>query len=520
MLPILRLLVGLPSNMSDIRNLTVLPRPRSAWQAMDAGFTLARAHYVQLVLMWLGFSLPIFIACMAVQLWLGWAYTLIVWWWFKPLYELPILFYLSKALFSEECTVTQAWKITLTHFWRLFRSYLTVARLSTSRALSYSVVFLEMLPRKKRANRIQTLCAVQTRHYLLMLACLHIEYILTYAIIAFVALVFFSSSIAEIQLNVLLQTIADPALKMWVLAASITTLISAALVAPFYVAGGFLIYINRRMHLEAWDIEHRFRSIKPRITKNTVLTSLLLVGLMLGNNKPAVAAERAESIMSSSAAASAIAEIMAGEEFGSTKSRTVPTLKKREKEDKEEDKLDLGFFEWFANAAGSFATLFKVLLWTTVAIFIGLLLYTLSRFRRNFSTPSALTRHRSDGEDAQSHPMTQDLPVDIAAKAEQLLANGQRRQALSVLFRGALRSVMNEHELRIASGATETDCQNSVAAVANQIQTQTFSNLLGVWRKEAYASQPQSEESIRLLINDWKSAFDLTSQPNDGTAIT
>lgn len=507
--------------MADIRNLTVLPRPRSAWQAMDAGFTLARAHYVQLVTMWLGFSLPIFIACFLVQLWFGWGYMLFIWWWFKPLYELPILFFLSKAVFSESLSIRQAWKLTLTHFWTLFKTYLTVARLSTSRALSYSVVFLEMLPRKQRTGRIQTLSAVKTRHYLLMVVCLHIEYILAYAIIAFFGLVFFSSSVAEIQWNIFFQTMEDPAVKIWVLAASVTTLIAGALVAPFYVAGGFLIYINRRMQLEAWDIEHRFRDIKPRAIKSTAIASILLVGILLGSSESSIAEERAQSIMNRVEVENAIEEILADPEFGSTKSRTVPKLKDRDKDEKEDDsEWDLSFFEWLADAARSLAIGFKVVLWTAVAIFLGLLLYTLSKFRRNLSAPSALNRHHGDGEDAQSHPMTQDLPTDIVATAERLLASGDRRQALSVLFRGALRSVMNEHELKIASGATETDCQKSIATVATQQQTKTFTDLLGVWRKEAYASQPQSEATIRALIVDWKSAFSLRANLGDGAATS
>jgi len=109
--------------MADIKNLTVLPRPRSAWQAMDAGFTLARAHYVPLIVLWLGLSAPVFILCAVVQLWLGWAYMFFVWWWFKPLYELPLVFFLSKAVFSERISLRAAWKSALSQFWTLLKTY-------------------------------------------------------------------------------------------------------------------------------------------------------------------------------------------------------------------------------------------------------------------------------------------------------------------------------------------------------------------------------------------------------------
>ncbi len=38
-------------------------------------------------------------------------------------------------------------------------------------------------------------------------------------------------------------------------------LIALSIIEPLYVAAGFTLYLNRRTHLEAWDIELAFRSI-------------------------------------------------------------------------------------------------------------------------------------------------------------------------------------------------------------------------------------------------------------------
>jgi len=35
--------------------------------------------------------------------------------------------------------------------------------------------------------------------------------------------------------------------------------VAVAFLEPFYVAAGFGMYINRRVELEAWDIEQEFR---------------------------------------------------------------------------------------------------------------------------------------------------------------------------------------------------------------------------------------------------------------------
>ena len=39
-------------------------------------------------------------------------------------------------------------------------------------------------------------------------------------------------------------------------------LLALSIVAPFYVAGGFALYLTRRTELEAWDIEISFRRIR------------------------------------------------------------------------------------------------------------------------------------------------------------------------------------------------------------------------------------------------------------------
>ena len=48
------------------------------------------------------------------------------------------------------------------------------------------------------------------------------------------------------------------------LAMAIGYAIVIALLEPFYVASGFAMYLNRRVELEAWDIEQEFRRAFPQ----------------------------------------------------------------------------------------------------------------------------------------------------------------------------------------------------------------------------------------------------------------
>ena len=56
---------------------------------------------------------------------------------------------------------------------------------------------------------------------------------------------------------------ADPAsATLWV--TYLPWVLALALLEPFYVAAGFGMYLNRRVELEAWDIEQDLRHAFPR----------------------------------------------------------------------------------------------------------------------------------------------------------------------------------------------------------------------------------------------------------------
>ena len=48
---------------------------------------------------------------------------------------------------------------------------------------------------------------------------------------------------------------------------SLLPILAVTLLEPFYVGGGFALYLNRRVELEGWDLEVAFRKAAARITK-------------------------------------------------------------------------------------------------------------------------------------------------------------------------------------------------------------------------------------------------------------
>jgi len=235
-------------------------------------------------------------------------------------------------------------------------------------------------------------------------------------------------------------------------------------------------------------VEHRFRRIKPRTAAS--LGTALLVCLVVLSPNDASAENRAQFLPPITSISDTVVELQADEGIGTV--RNVKRL--RFKDDFEFNDSD--------DSSGSDSS------WDP--------LYTIRGFRKPNLNLSPLSRGDSDSADAISHPLTADLPTNIPAAAQKLLSEGNRRQALSVLFRGALRAVMNQYELKILRGATESDCQKTIGAVANDQQVSLFNRLLVIWQREAYANDPQDEQHISVLINDWSAAFNTPHQTDAG----
>ena len=84
----------------QIEKMTTVLRPRNNWEAIDLGFYMGHFWFLRLWLLWMLTALPVFIIC---QLFLYKHPDLagLVIWWLKPVYELPLLFFLSRAMFGE-----------------------------------------------------------------------------------------------------------------------------------------------------------------------------------------------------------------------------------------------------------------------------------------------------------------------------------------------------------------------------------------------------------------------------------
>lgn len=499
----------------NLQKLAVMPRPRSHWQAIDAGMLLARKHYWKLLALWFTFSIPIGLVFFAIVYFDLLGYWVIGFgWWFKPLYELPILMYLSRALFRQPTSIRQALKDTKSQIFRLLATYLTLSRLSPTRSMTASVVFLEQQKGKARRERVSTLTNDTNRAYTLMLSWIHIEAITFYILFPIIySLIYADMDFSEL-FDKFIRNDADMATPELLAYAGIPLVVSA-LVGPFYVASGFLLYINRRMRLEAWDIEHQFQDLETRIGhggSSSILASHLVPLALTGTIALAciagvapwnTASAETSTLAPIESIRESVQEIYDEDDFGSTK--TVNRLRFIESDDDDDElsDLDLG---WVANAFEAIFKISRILVFLLAGAAVALVIWALMKYMPD---SWQFTRRSPSLEllDVENHPLTKSLPADIVDAAQAALQQDNHREALSLLYRGALRTVMRRHSLSIPKSATEKECRQWVAKCKVEQQADDFDHVVNKWSHTAYANHQPTSDQTRELIDFWASNF-------------
>lgn len=492
----------------DLNKINVELRPRSGWQSIDLGFQMARQWFLPLASLWLCLAIPCYLLLKLLPL-PGYV-TLIVWWWFKPLYEAPLSFWCSRAMFSEQVSHKQALAATRQKFTKLLSSYLSIRRLSTSRSQDMNVVMLENLTGKPRTQRVAILNRMATRTFALVTTCFHFEAILFYGILLTVLALLPSSIPFDHSMEVLFG---DEPSALSTIITEITTLTVGALIAPFYVCAGFSLYINRRTQLEAWDIELEFRRASSRVRagqhalSQTIITvfmfTFLSAGLMSAQTAEATTAEESKAIISS---------ILDEPDFGTTSKAKRLRLKEFNRQDKKQQANDK---KWFDNARQwlqGLAKSIEIILWALFSAALLFIAYTV--YRNSPALQQYITRlgwqqknhTNSKVFDLDIRPET--LPSDIPATARSMLQQGKKREAMGLLYRGALSRLVHQHGMTIQPSATESHCVTQVNREQPEHRSNNFKHLTSLWQRTAYAPVPPEDQDLNDICDHWKNAFD------------
>lgn len=233
-----------------VQALVVNLRLRGMHEAADLGLRLAQANGSAWRLFlppWIGLSL-IALCYPGNDGWVPW----LLLFWSKPWFDRILLFCHSRAVFGERTGWRELWIARRQVLYGDWFATLTWRRLSPWRAFTQPIHQLEGQRGADRRRRRRLL--LRGRRW--PAALVHAAFAQAEMALALVPL----------ALLLWLQPKGQGDFWAWIqhgaAADEMSTLAYAAAVAllePFYVAAGFAMYLNRRVELEAWDVEQELR---------------------------------------------------------------------------------------------------------------------------------------------------------------------------------------------------------------------------------------------------------------------
>ena len=232
--------------------ITLTLRPRSMWEGCDLGVRLLHFRMRSVYACYLSIAIPTFFICLATYPLEPWLPALLLWL-AKPWLDHVVLFALSRALFGEPTGPADLWAARGSVL-KPNALELLLLRLSASRSFKLPIMQLEGLAGRAQRDRVRQLTL---RHRgvarAMTLAFANAELALCASLL--VLRILLAPHIFELRggwLGGLAATQAG-------LISSLAYVVVVGFLEPFYVAAGFGLYLNRRVELEAWDIEQEFR---------------------------------------------------------------------------------------------------------------------------------------------------------------------------------------------------------------------------------------------------------------------
>jgi Domain of unknown function (DUF4129) len=473
---------------------------RSGWQAVDLGFLMARAWWRKLYLASLLSLLPLTVVLLVIfatnPFW-----VLLIVWWLKPFWERLPLFIASRMLFADQ---PEIWARMKTLPFNDILPWLLWRRFSVQRAFDNPVTVLEDLKGSARRQRLRVLHGKYSDVALgNQFVCFCFELLLAFGIVLMFD--FFTPDSLGIAYY---DTFGDLTLTgAWVY--TLAGIAAISLVMPFHTMAGFALYLNRRIELEAWDIEISFRNIAHRKQSAAagMVVTIFFAGLLTlaapGTVDAAIEHDR-------DSAAQLIESVLQGEDFG--RERTIRKWRFKDWSDAQEGEETfpdwiIDFIEWWEKNLGwpdgfsNSAAWIKLLL---VAAFVGLLLYLLRRYRGPLSR---LVRRKPEETVPQIlfglDVTPQSLPPDVPAQVMRIWGEGSYREALSLLYRASLSRLIDRYELAFRASHTEAECAALVKACGIDSLSDYFWQLTNVWRRLAYGHHRPESEIVQRLCDGW-----------------
>jgi len=485
-------------------------------------------------------------------------YAALLIWWLKPVLDRFLLHVCAHAVFGEVPTMADslgAWRSVLGA--RLWPSLL-LRPFAWSRSFLAPVAQLER-QRGPAARRRASLLGRRLGGHVLALAlvCLCFEAVVFIGLWGLLDLIVPAGWLGG-DGDESAPLLWEP--EWWGMQETLLYALAVTLVEPFFVAAGFSLYLNRRVMLEGWDIELGLRRLAKRAAagaRSGLVVLLLALPLCLGGqpalaqeqslqeleskieSKPAAKPESPQDVLPSTcrlpepgdsedwdehddedwdedhfqddcpsapayvpqetAARRAVLEVLASPDFGGEQ-EVSRWLARRTDSDSPTARVG-----WLADLAGLVAEVLRSLAWLLMALLVLAVIWSIARHWR---------REGGEGE-AEAAPgqlfglaiSPDSLPPDVAEAARGALRRGELREALSLLYRGALSFLVHQRGLRIGGGATEGDVLRLSGRLLAAPTQAYLARLMPVWIDLAYAHRAPRLGALDALCDEYPRHF-------------
>jgi hypothetical protein len=469
-------------------DIAIALRRRTPWEAMDLGLTMLQRWWRQVYMAHCLVAVPLMAAAIGAGWLLGRAWVAIaIVWWLKPLYDRVVLHVLSRAVFGELPGSRQVLAQAGQWLRSGLLSYLLV-RWWPDPARSFDLPVRQLEGQKGRAARERRVVLgrrVGAYASALTLVCLAIEILVLWSSLGLLAQLFLPAKAYEgSSLPELLVGASDDDAAAFSFGETLAYAFAVLLFEPFYVAAGFALYLNRRTLLEGWDIEVALRRIAAR---HAAALLFFVIGFfsLLGPS-PAQAQDKDPQ--------HEIREVLSAREFGYYKDTR--RWEYRATPDPQDSSRDLS---WLVDLARSLARGAELALWGLAAALVAYALWWAARMA---------PRLRAPPEEPYQPPAAlfgmelapETLPGDVGAAAALLAREGKLREALGLLYRGALSELVHKRGVRLLASHTEGEA----VKLANLAY---FASLVDAWQQCAYARRTPAAAEVEHLASGYGSAF-------------
>ncbi len=489
----------------ELERIALVLRARTPWEAMDLGVAMARAWWRQVWGAWFAVYVPVAVVVHLVLL-DHLIIASITLWWLKPAFDRVVLHVLGTAVFDAPPRVRDTLRALRQALTPGLLANLTFYRFDLARSFNLPIWQLERARGLAGWQRARILHRKARGHAVwLTIIFIHFEMVMALSLMMLVSMLTPAPYDSSVGFSALFAGSRE--LPLWqALFNNLLYMTAMSLIEPIYVAGGFALYMNRRTQLEAWDLELALRRLNeraPRSLAHAAACCVLALAAVLCANPPLNAADAP-----AKSARAEIVQVFKEPEFDRYREAKTWRYTGRGLEFGEQQKKDdRKGFDW-ENLGIFLATLVRALMWIGAALLVGWLLWLAARYARLWGGPRAAEYRPPDalfGLDVR--PAS--LPADVAAVALALCAEQRVREALSLLYRGALSWLLHERQLEVRAGDTEQDCLQSVAG-RGEPSAAYFGELVAAWQLAAYGGRLLPPTAAEQLCVSWRQHFTLT----------